>query len=249
MEETRLNQLKLCVTAKLARERIRISTVLPVRRVAVVLELRLPPPLKIASKACRGVSHRPQSRDFNEPPSCRYCDSRFEPGRLPSCQNRGMHSVKSRPPRALPTTDLESYLLGTWQLTREIIDHSSDRLRLTGSADIERLPNGVLSYFEQATLDAGAKPLEFTRTYLFCPTGATSANVVFEDGSRFYELDLKTGRCRVRHLCDQDLYLGLILTTETGWYTRWRCRGPRKSYVATTYLSRVATTSTVASII
>jgi hypothetical protein len=36
---------------------------LPVRRVTVVLELRLPPALKIASKACRGVSHRPQSRE------------------------------------------------------------------------------------------------------------------------------------------------------------------------------------------
>jgi len=134
-------------------------------------------------------------------------------------------------------TDLEAYLLGRWQLTREIIDHGGDQLRLAGSAEVERLENGALSYFEQASLEGDATSLEFTRTYLFRPTGAASASVEFDDGSSFFELDLHSGRCRVRHLCDQDLYLGLILTTDDGWYTRWRCRGPKKNYVATTYLS------------
>jgi hypothetical protein len=159
-----------------------------------------------------------------------------------------MNSVRSHPPRALPMTDLETYLLGTWQLTREIIDHhGGDRLHLKGIAEVKRLPSGVLSYFEQATLETDETSLEFTRTYLFRPNGTAEASVEFDDGSTFFDLDLRSGRCRVRHLCDQDLYLGLILTTNDGWYTRWRCRGPEKNYVATTYLSRQAATSTAPS--
>ena len=159
-----------------------------------------------------------------------------------------MNSVRSHPPRALPMTDLETYLLGTWQLTREIIDHRGDHLHLVGSAEVERSTEGALCYFERATLESDVTTLEFTRTYLFHPTGAASASVEFDDGSRFFELDLQNGRCRVRHLCDQDLYLGLILTTSDGWYMRWRCRGPQKNYVATTYLSRRAAVVTAESI-
>jgi hypothetical protein len=134
-------------------------------------------------------------------------------------------------------TDLETYLLGTWRLTREIVDHGRDHLHLVGTAEVERLPSGALSYFEQATLETETTSLKFTRSYLFRPTGAASATVEFEDGSTFFELDLQKGRCRARHLCDQDLYMGLVLTTGDGWYMRWRCRGPQKDYVATTYLS------------
>jgi Family of unknown function (DUF6314) len=140
-------------------------------------------------------------------------------------------------------TDLEAFLLGRWDLTREIIDHRGDRLHLVGSAEVERRANGALSYFEQARLETDATPLQFTRTYLFHPTGAASANVLFDDGTMFFELDLQNGRCRVRHLCDEDLYLGIILTTADGWYTRWRCRGPQKDYLATTYLSSRAAVS------
>ncbi|HEY5273662.1 MAG TPA: DUF6314 family protein [Acidimicrobiales bacterium] len=151
-----------------------------------------------------------------------------------------MNSLRTRLPRALPISDLETYLLGTWNLTREVVDHYGDRLTFVGGAEVERRGDGTIRYFEHALLVSGATPLEFTRSYRFCPKGAGSASVEFEDGSRFYELDLERGRCRVRHLCDQDLYLGLILTTSDGWFTRWRCRGPEKDYVATTYLSRAA---------
>jgi len=140
-------------------------------------------------------------------------------------------------------TDLEAYLLGGWQLRREIIDHRGDHLRLVGSAEVGRSTNGALCYFEQATLESDETSLNFTRTYLFHSAGTASASVKFDDGSSFFELDLQSGRCRVRHLCDQDLYLGLILTTSDGWYTRWRCRGPQKNYVATTYLSRAVLTT------
>jgi hypothetical protein len=152
-----------------------------------------------------------------------------------------MNTVRSLPSRALPMTDLEAYLLGGWQLRREIIDHHGDRLHLVGSAEVERSSDGALRYFEQATLESDGASLQFTRTYLFCLTGTASASVKFDDGSSFFELDLQRGRCRARHLCDQDLYLGLILTTSDGWYMRWRCRGPQKNYVATTYLSPVST--------
>jgi hypothetical protein len=155
-----------------------------------------------------------------------------------------MKSVRSQPPRALPMTDLEAYLLGGWQLRREIIDNRGDHLHLLGSAEVERSTNGALRYFEQAALESDETSLEFTRTYHFHPTGTASASVKFDDGSSFFELDLQSGRCRVQHLCDQDLYVGLILTTDDGWYTRWRCRGPQKNYVVTTYLSRTVVTST-----
>ena len=36
-----------------------------------------------------------------------------------------MNLVRSHPLRALPISDLETYLLGKWQLTREIIDHET----------------------------------------------------------------------------------------------------------------------------
>jgi hypothetical protein len=148
-----------------------------------------------------------------------------------------MNSVRTQALRALPITDLADYLLGAWHLSREIIDHGRYQLRLEGTAEVKRCADGALSYVEHATLTTEATSLEFTRAYLYFATGPGTASVEFSDGSPFYDLDLRSGGCRVRHLCDQDLYLGLILTTSNGWYTRWRCRGPGKEYVATTYLS------------
>jgi hypothetical protein len=159
-----------------------------------------------------------------------------------------MYSVRAQPLRALPMTDLENYLLGGWQLSREIIDHDSYRLHLEGRAQVTRAADGALSYFEEAALVSEATSLDFTRAYRFWPTGPGRARVEFDDGTPFYDLDLRRGRCRVRHLCDRDLYLGFILTTNDGWYTRWRCTGPEKDYVATTYLSRRAAVSSTESI-
>jgi hypothetical protein len=149
-----------------------------------------------------------------------------------------MNSVRTQVLRALPITDLPDYLLGEWNLSREIIDHGHDQLRLEGTAEVDHCSDGSLSYVEHATLATAATSLEFTRTYRYFATGPGTASVEFSDGSSFYDLDLRSGRCRVQHLCDRDRYLGLILTTSNGWYTRWRCRGPMKDYVATTYLSR-----------
>jgi hypothetical protein len=140
--------------------------------------------------------------------------------------------------RAQPIEDLAQFLLGTWQLTREILDRRGASLALFGTAEVTRGADATLDYVEHATLLDGTSSLEFTRTYRYVPTGRTTASVEFEDGSAFHDLDLRSGRCRARHLCDEDLYLGTYLTMRDGWYTRWRCRGPEKDYVATTYLSR-----------
>jgi hypothetical protein len=149
-----------------------------------------------------------------------------------------MTSVRTQTLRAQPVTELAAYLLGSWQLSREIIDHRSGRLNLEGSAEVTRRLDGTLVYTEHGMLATGVASLEFTRSYRYLATGAGTARVQFEDGSPFYDLDLSSGRCRVRHNCDEDLYLGFILSTNDGWYTRWRCRGPQKDYVATTRLSR-----------
>ena len=80
----------------------------------------------------------------------------------------------------------------------------------------------------------------FSRTYRYGISDAGfSAAVLFEDGTPFYLLNLgRGGRCRVRHDCDDDIYIGVIVATEAAWFTRWRCQGPVKSYVATTKLYR-----------
>lgn len=152
-----------------------------------------------------------------------------------------MNVTRTQALRALPIADLMDYLVGEWDLTREIVDHGRHRLHLEGGADVRRRADGSLAYFEHATLATDAAPIEFTRAYLLRPTSHTTAHVELSDGSPFYDLDLSNGRCRAQHLCGHDLYIGLVLTTRDGWITRWRCRGPEKDYVATTLLSPTRT--------
>jgi hypothetical protein len=150
-----------------------------------------------------------------------------------------MASLSPLRTRQFEIDDLRGYLAGEWSFERSVIDHRGERLEFLGDAFVDATRDAELIYSERAFLRSGPDLGAFSRTYRYVPTGATSADVLFEDGSFFYRLDLARARCRARHDCRDDVYLGLILATPSAWLTRWRCFGPAKDYVVTTRLRRI----------
>jgi len=140
--------------------------------------------------------------------------------------------------RGFEIDDLGTYLSGAWTIERSVVDRRGERLEFGGNAFVDAAGGGELVYNERAILRSNPDIGAFSRTYRYVPTSATSADVRFEDGSFFYRLELARARCRARHDCGEDVYLGFILVTESTWLTRWRCSGPTKDYVVTTTLRR-----------
>ncbi len=58
------------------------------------------------------------------------------------------------------------------------------------------------------------------------------AEVAFEDGRPFHDLDLSHGRWSVAHRCRDDLYRGSFeIEGRDRWTVVWRVSGPRKDQV------------------
>lgn len=132
---------------------------------------------------------------------------------------------------AMPVEDLFAYLEGNWQLSRTIND-----LRLNmpgameGQAVIARQENGPgLSYREEGKLRFGDYRETVFRNYDFIFPELHRAQVLFSDGRRFHELDLRQGISEVEHLCGEDIYRGRFRTeTADIWQSSWFISGPSK---------------------
>ncbi len=70
------------------------------------------------------------------------------------------------------------------------------------------------------------------RVYRYGFPGPGRAEVAFEDGHRFHDLDLSHGRWSVAHSCRDDLYRGSFeVEGRDRWTAVWHVSGPRKDQV------------------
>jgi hypothetical protein len=137
-----------------------------------------------------------------------------------------------------PLSDLHDFLLGHFTLERWITGASHERYHLLGDAEFVQGSSDSLEYFERGVLSAPNGEHEVSRSYRYLMRGRSRASVYFSDASFFFDLDLSTGACRVKHRCSEDVYSGVVVADESSLLTRWRCVGPNKHYVVTSRLSR-----------
>ncbi len=136
--------------------------------------------------------------------------------------------------------DLQAFLQGTWRLSRTIEDRrAGQRGRLDGQAVFAPQGEGLV-YRERGVLRLGActGPAERVYRYGFpapaCAPGRAPARaeVAFQDGRPFHDLDLSHGRWSVVHRCRDDLYRGSFeIEDRDRWTALWRVSGPRKDQV------------------
>ncbi|MEU6264558.1 DUF6314 family protein [Saccharopolyspora shandongensis] len=138
-------------------------------------------------------------------------------------------------------TDLVVYFAGRWGLDRKIVDSAGAVLAVfTGVADFTP-DDDVLVYQERGTLVMGEHQGSATRVLRFRVRGPGLADVHFDHGGFFHDLDLRDGRWSVRHPCRDDLYRGeVVVHGPDAWCQMWTVTGPAKSYTSTTEFRRMS---------
>ncbi len=132
--------------------------------------------------------------------------------------------------------DLMDFLQGVWDLTRTLEDRrAGQRGRFDGRAVFAPARAGLVCR-ERGVLRLGAftGPAERVTRYRFPAPGRAPARaeVTFEDGRPFHDLDLSHGRWSVVHRCRDDLYRGSFeVEGRDRWTAVWRVSGPRKDQV------------------
>jgi hypothetical protein len=137
--------------------------------------------------------------------------------------------------------DLAAYLLGRWRVDREILDGDREPVgRFAGDAVFVAAGSepGLLRYEERGTLRLGAHRGPAFRRLLYRVDGAR-AEVAFEDGRPFHDLDLRTGRTTADHPCGDDHYRGRFEVVDAStWTHEWVVEGPHKDHLLRTTLFR-----------
>jgi len=140
--------------------------------------------------------------------------------------------------------DLKAFLQGRWRLTRTLEDRrAGQRGRFDGQAVFAPAGAGLV-YRERGVLRLGAFTGPGERVYRYgfpgpgrAPRGAPGrapgrAEIAFEDGRPFHDLDLSQGRWSVAHRCRDDLYRGSFeVEDHDRWTAVWHVSGPRKDQV------------------
>lgn len=133
-------------------------------------------------------------------------------------------------------------LLGRWRLERSIEDrYAGARLRVAGSAVLERTDDGRVRWHEDGLLERpGAEPTPVFRTLFAVPApGRDGWAVTFEDGRPFHAW---TPGAPVDHPCAADHYRGVVDVEEPDrWRVTWEVQGPTKDHTITSRYLAVPT--------
>lgn len=136
--------------------------------------------------------------------------------------------------------DLGRFLRGAWRIERDILAAGRPAGRFTGSGRFEPDAEiaGRLRYVEHGTLQLGDHTGPASRDLGYVVSGPT-AQVVFDDGRPFHDLDLRTGVHEVEHPCRADRYHGRfeVLSLDR-WRHTWTVIGPAKDHRIVTVLRR-----------
>lgn len=136
--------------------------------------------------------------------------------------------------------DLAGFLAGAWRLHRSIVAGGVEVGSFTGTGIFDADPDAVdvLRYLERGTLHLDGRQLEARRQLTYRVAGPR-AQVTFEDGRPFHDLDLTTGVAEAAHPCGADRYLGCFEVVDADtWHHAWRVTGPGKDHVVRTLLER-----------
>jgi hypothetical protein len=141
-------------------------------------------------------------------------------------------------------SDLTGFLLGSWQLDREVRDASRHGLTgdFRGSATFtpDDPAPGLLRYVEHGTLRLGSHQGPASRRLTYHVDGPW-ARVAFDDGRYFHDLDLRSGVWEVEHPCGDDRYHGRFQVDGAHrWRQQWTVNGPHKRQFIRTVLERPA---------
>lgn len=139
-----------------------------------------------------------------------------------------------------PVPDLRAFLSGSWRLDRRIDDRRLERRgRMQGNAEFTDQACG-LHYREAGGLCFGDFAGTATRDYRYRFPGPGHAEVLFDDGRFFHDLDLGTGVWKAAHACGDDHYGGTFRATgPDAWAVLWQISGPRKDLVLVTRYRRI----------
>lgn len=111
-------------------------------------------------------------------------------------------------------------------------------MRFRGTACFSACRAGLLLE-ERGEAAVGAYKGEACQRTVFHFDGASAADVRFEDGRLFHQVDLATGAAVVEHDCPPDRYEGRyrVLAADR-WLLGWRVAGPRKKYLIASRFTR-----------
>ncbi|MFC4082121.1 DUF6314 family protein [Amycolatopsis samaneae] len=140
----------------------------------------------------------------------------------------------------LPVPDLAAYFTGTWRLTRDIVTTGGgDAGAVTGTATFTPAED-VLVYVEEGELRLGGYVGPMSRTLHYRLTGLDRAEVHFDHGGFFHDLDLGAGRWSTDHPCRADRYHGEFrVLDDARWQQEWTVTGPAKDHVILTRFVRL----------
>jgi len=126
--------------------------------------------------------------------------------------------------------DLRAYLLGDWVIRRSLEDSlRGARGIFDGRASFTPDTEGGLAYREEGRLALGGFETLAHQSYLYAFPVAHRAEVRFDDGRPFHDLDLSAGLWEAEHLCVADLYRGRFRAEgPERWSVVWTVAGPRK---------------------
>lgn len=141
---------------------------------------------------------------------------------------------------AYPVADLRAFLEGVWRLDRSISDYRSGKTaRFEGRALFEPSNRG-LCYSETGKVFLDDSSFAASRSYLFVFPEDRFAEVRFDDGNLFHDLDLSGGAWSAEHFCSPDRYRGAFnAESREAWSSRWRIQGPRKDQEISTGYRRL----------
>ncbi|WP_258726987.1 DUF6314 family protein [Cellulomonas sp. NS3] len=142
--------------------------------------------------------------------------------------------------------DTVAYLLGTWHVDRELVDHRAGVAgTFRGTAVFRDLPGDgphgarVVEHAEEGELAWGGVVGPAGRTLHLHPEADGSAHVTFADGREFHDLDLRPGRWSAHHPCAADDYAGTFtVVSPDEWRVRWDVSGPTKDHTLVTVYRR-----------
>jgi Family of unknown function (DUF6314) len=162
-------------------------------------------------------------------------------------------------------TDALAFLRGTWQVTRQLIDHraaadgtftgvatwlapdgpvaddsaADDSAEHGPGADEPAADRPVLAYHEHGELVYRGHRGPASRRLIYRSGPDGTADVRFTDGHEFYQLDARDGTWQAQHECGADHYAvsGRVLGDDA-FREHWRVTGPAKDYEIITTLVR-----------
>jgi hypothetical protein len=138
---------------------------------------------------------------------------------------------------AYAVRDIAGFLLGHWDIDREIVD-GDDVGALRGAAEFT-VDRGVIQWTETGELHWAGQTHQAGRRLLLAvrPDSLSTADVAFDDGRFFHRVDLASGDDSFVHGCSPDTYTGSwVVESHDNFRVCWAVEGPAKAItIATSY--------------